>query len=304
MGLFGFGKKEKKEKKEDKVLQQDLSQTERPGMVFMMQLLMKEACEMPEKEFMTEIMKKHLGDVDCFCHDDKCAGFAPQKYKIEFEKGSMPPQLMVMGCVEKDGSNIDEIARSQMWNCPESEKILSECKYQVFANDMMAGFLEYKDRADMLMDFLEALMEMFPTCMAVYFHNSGKMFTREDIVNHQIPRESRFIYFAVNVRFFNIQGTNDKLVDSLGMSTLYLPDLQYHFHDMDQNWVVNHAYNMLSYIYDANCPIKSGDTIDGIENGQISQDIQWRCQYENSLIQPSREVLDVCMGKFASGTRD
>ncbi|WP_235900832.1 DUF4261 domain-containing protein [Inconstantimicrobium porci] len=36
------------------------------------------------------------------------------------------------------------------------------------------------------------------------------------------------------------------------MSTLYLPDVQYHFHGVDPNWVVNHAYNLLSYIYDNN----------------------------------------------------
>ncbi len=36
------------------------------------------------------------------------------------------------------------------------------------------------------------------------------------------------------------------MVDTLGMSVLSLPDLQYHFHGMDPNAVVNHAYNMLS----------------------------------------------------------
>ena len=301
MGLFEFGKRSKKE---DNVVQQDLSQKEQPSNVFMMKLLMKEACEMPEKEYMTEIMKKHLEDVDCFCHDDKVAGFAPLKYRVEFKDGSMPPQLMVMECIEADNQHIDEIARSQMWECPKSEEILSECKYQVVATDMLAGAMEYKDRADMLMDYMEALVEMFPTCVAVYFMNSGKMFTRDSILNHEIPRKDRFIYFAVNVRFFNIQGTNDKMVDSLGMSALYLPDLQYHFHDMEPDWVVNHAYNMLSYIYDANCPIESGDVIDGIEDGQISRNIQWKCQYENSLIQPAREVIDINMGEFASGKRD
>ena len=37
------------------------------------------------------------------------------------------------------------------------------------------------------------------------------------------------------------------LIDTVGMSTLLLPDLQYHFHDMNLNWVVNHAYNCLLY---------------------------------------------------------
>ena len=37
------------------------------------------------------------------------------------------------------------------------------------------------------------------------------------------------------------------LIDTVGMSTLFLPDVQYHFHGMDPNWVVNHAYNLTSY---------------------------------------------------------
>ena len=44
------------------------------------------------------------------------------------------------------------------------------------------------------------------------------------------------------------------LIDTLGMNTLFLPDLQYHFHDMDPNWVVNHAYNVASYILEHDNP--------------------------------------------------
>lgn len=93
------------------------------------------------------------------------------------------------------------------------------------------------------------------------------------------------------------------MVGTLGMSVLYMPDLQYHFHDMDPNQVVNHAYNVLSYMFDNNCPFKSGETVDGIENGKMSQNVQWRCQFEDSLIQPVRPVMDVDMREFASGKR-
>ena len=292
-------------KKENNSLKQDLRQKEQPGSVFLIHLLMKEKCEMPSREKMTAVMEKHLGEVDCFCHDTKTAGFAPKNYKVEFKEGSMPPQLMVMECIKTDGYQIDEITKSQMWNCENSAEILSECNYQVVATDMLAGAMtEYKDRADMLMDFMEALVELYPECVAVQFQTSGKMFAREQILNHQIPRDDRFIYFAVNVRFFNIEGTEDMLVDTLGMSMLYLPDLQYHFHGMDPNWVVNHAYNLLSYMYADDAPIKSGETVDGVVDGHMEQAVQWKCQYENALIQPAREVLDICMNEYASGNRE
>ena len=67
------------------------------------------------------------------------------------------------------------------------------------------------------------------------------------------------------------------------MSTLFLPDLQYHFRGMDPNWVVNHAYNLASYILANDNPIEDGETVDGVENSQISRKIQWKCQYEEAL---------------------
>lgn len=290
--------------KESKSLNQDLSQKEQPGSVFIIHLLMKEKCAMPHKEKMLSVMEKHLGETACFCYDGKVAGFSPQKYQVAFKSGSMPPQLMVTECMDAANYQLDEITRSQMWDCENSGEILSACKYQVVATDMLAGAMaDYKDRANMLMDFMEALVELYPQCVAVQFQTSGKMFTREKIVNHQISREDRFIYFAVNVRFFCIEGTGDMMVDTLGMSPLYLPDLQYHFHGMDPNWVVNHAYNLLCYIYANRAPIKSGETVDGVADGRMSQDVQWKCHYESALIQPAREVLDICMNEYASGGR-
>ena len=121
--------------------------------------------------------------------------------------------------------------------------------------------------------------------------------------SHQIEGSDRFIRFGVNVRFFNIEGTEDMLIDTVGMSTLFLPDLQYHFHGMDPNWVVNHAYNVASYILEHDNSIQDGETIDGVADGQMCREIQWKCQYEDALIQPPREVLDIHMGNYASGGR-
>lgn len=291
---------------EREVFKQDLEKKdEYQGVVFMVHLLMEEMCEMPDKDMMISIMNKHLGDCECFGYDNDVAGFAPNKYKIHFEKENrdIPPQLMIMGCSEIEKPIMNDFEKSQLWDCPNGDEILEKCKYHVVAIDMMASFLYYKDRADMLVDYIEALVEMFPSCKGVVFETSKKMFDRESIINCNMPKETKFIYFAVNARFFIISGTEDMIVDTIGMSTLFLPDLQYHFHGMDPNSVVNHAYNVLSYIFDNENPLKGGDHIDGILDGKMSQEVQWYVQYENSLIQPIREVVDFNMGEYASGKR-
>ena len=44
-------------------------------------------------------------------------------------------------------------------------------------------------------------------------------------------------------------------------------------------------------------PVGDGDTISGLENGELDSNVQWTLQYEDSLVQPVRAVLDVNMGE-------
>lgn len=286
------------------VHKQDLTQKDDNGAIFMMQLLMEDFCEMPDKSTVESIMKKYLGEeAECVNHSGEIAGIAVPKYKAEFDDGVVPPMLSVFKCMEFESKRIGSMTRSQMWDCPEHDELLDSCKYHVLVSDMFGAGMNYKDRADMLMDFLEALVELFPTCKAVYFVNSGKMFSADAVRSHNIPHDDRFIYFAVNVRFFNINDSSARIVDTVGMEALDMPDLQYHFHGMDPNFVVNHAYNVLSYMYENDNPIENNNTIDGIADGEMSDKVLWKCCYEESLIQPVRAVIDINMGELASGVR-
>ena len=273
------------------VFKQDLTDTSvRPGGIFFVELLMPEQCDMPGRDTMVEVLTKYLGPVDCFDHRRDSAGFAPQNYKVHYEDtdADIPPTLMVTNCEKIDKPVLDDFDRSQVWDCPNVDELLAECQYRVFATDMLASGLAAKERADMLVKYVDALLELYPSCKAVVFGPSRKFLSRESIENHPDKEVTRF---------------NDMMVDSVGMSTLFLPDLQYHFHGVDPNHVVFHAYNVLDYIFEHGNIIGDGETIAGLQNGEMNQDIQWKVQYEDSLIQPVREVLDINMGEYASGTR-
>lgn len=309
MGLF---KKEKKPEPEEKKSPLDeMDPSIRPGGVFMVQLLMKERCEMPSLERMTEVLERHIGRVEAAKPDDKLSGsmkglalFAAMDHIAKFSNGQGPVQVSVMPCDTFHPETIDEMKRSQMWDCLEDrDRILSECKYCVFANDMLTGALAPLERADFDMDYLEALLELFPTCEAVYSLNTGKLVLADIIRSRTVSGLNRFIRYIVNARFFNIDGTGDSLVDTLGMTLLYLEDLQYHFHSMDPNWVVGHAYDVSTYVLANRRPIKDGDTIDGVTDGRMDQSVQWKCRFEDALVQPSRPVLDIHMGQYAAGGR-
>ena len=82
------------------------------------------------------------------------------------------------------------------------------------------------------------------------------------------------------------------------MYAIGLPDIQYHFHDLNVNDVISHALNIAAYIFDKGDIIKSGDTIQS-----IFENVQWKCRYENSLLKPHRKILDINMLEYASGNR-
>ncbi len=296
---------EKAEAEEKGSFEQDPdSDALRPGGPFMVQLLFCNPVTIPAKETMLNVLFKHCGTVENFSYSNEMAGFAAKEHIAEFEDGKVPVQLLVTECIEFESNKIDAFTRSQMWDCKDSDKVLNECTYQVVGTDMLAGALPAIERAELDLNFLDALLELYPECKAVYIQSCGKLFMADDIRQSEITGLDRFIKFCVNARFFNIEETDDMIVDTVGMSTLFLPDIQYHFHGIEPNDVVFHAYNLASYILNNNCPIQSGETVDGIRDGKITREIQWVCQFEDALIQPFRGVLDICMGEYAAGSRD
>lgn len=280
-------------------LKQDLSEQAHYSGVYMIWLLFQEKTENPPLSALTEKLSDKFGKIDVVSGEGGLRSFALTEHVVIYEGGKrVPSQVMLSECVAVKEPLGDAIARTQFWNCPDGVELLDSCPWQVMVSDFLAGGLAAPERADILADWLEICLGLFPTCTAVYFGPSGKLLTAQSARENPYAGPLRFFHGGVNARFFNIQGTDNMLVDTLGMYALGLPDMQYHFHSADPNAVVNHAYNTAIYQFENNVPIQSGNTIEGTTPG-----CKWRCQYERSLIQPARDVLDIAMGEHAAGDR-
>lgn len=261
----------------------------------------------PNKETMFFVLQQHLGKISHLSCNEEFAEVVADEYVADSGDGDkMPVIIRLTRCRDAMEYQPDEFTKSQMrWSCPGYKEILRKCQYHMAAFDVSGGNLrDYKKRARLIVRMTEALIEMFPACRAVVFEPSGKMHMREDILNCRMPEEHKFIEYAVNVRLSNIQGSEDMLIDSVGMSVLHLPDIQYYFHGIDSECVAYHAYSLLSYIYDNNPVFRSGDTIDGLKDGEISASELWGVNYGEPLIRPERLVLDINMGRYASGYKN
>lgn len=293
----------------DKVLNQDLSEKapNRPQMLIA-QLLFREKPEACSFEKARAAMEKYCGELGEIAEKPDILMFPVQKYKVMFEDkpNGVPPLACFMQPFEFK-MELDELTRSQLWDMENGAEFADEVRYEVVVHAMLSDALSYTEQAELFIAQLDAAVEMYPTCEAIYVTGSGKLTpTAKFLSDRQWDTGARFIKAAVNVRFFNIQGTGgDMLIDSLGMYTLALPDVQMHFRGLDPNDVVSYVYNILSYQYENDFPIDNNDSLDGIgADGNISIDVQWRARYEDSLVQPLRPVLDINCGEFAAGTRE
>lgn len=272
------------------------------------QLLFREKPEACSFEKARAAMEKYCGELGEIAEKPDILMFPVQKYKVMFEDkpNGVPPLACFMQPFEFK-MELDELTRSQLWDMENGAEFADEVRYEVVVHAMLSDALSYTEQAELFIAQLDAAVEMYPTCEAIYVTGSGKLTpTAKFLSDRQWDTGARFIKAAVNVRFFNIQGTGgDMLIDSLGMYTLALPDVQMHFRGLDPNDVVSYVYNILSYQYENDFPIDNNDSLDGIgADGNISIDVQWRARYEDSLVQPLRPVLDINCGEFAAGTRE
>lgn len=290
------------------LLQQNLAEKGEFQRLYLMYLLFEEAPAVPSPETVLEALLQRFPEGVEQAEDvENLSAYALKGHVVDYEDGSVPAMLLLGAPEPFDGSEVDALQRTQQWECPQSGEILERAKYKLLFSDFMAAGLPYLERCEMLTLWSETAAELFPSCTGIWFPASGKLLTPEQVRDNPYEESDRFLLGGLNLRFFAVQGTKDYLVDTLGLYAVGLPDVQYHFHDLNPDDVVNHAFSVASYQFAENAPIQNGETVEGFsaKNPEKGNDpeIQWPCRYELSLIQPKREVLDVRMGRFASGRR-
>lgn len=267
-----------------------------------MRLLFEEKAPKPDCEAIQHELQKSMGPVDIVTREGLYC-FALRDFPVEYSDAAAPAQILMMEPEPFEAAGIGQMERTQFWDCPRGEALLGRCRWQLTISDFMASGLPYRQRGLLLSQWLEAAVRLLPGCAAVYCPASGKLLTAGDLLENPYKGAARFIHAGVNARFFRVQGSEDMVVDTLGLYALGLPDMQYHFHGLDPNDVVRHAYTLATYQYDHGAPIESGHTVDGFDAGGLNPGLQWKCQMEMALIQPARQVLDICTGANASGGR-
>lgn len=124
-------------------------------------------------------------------------------------------------------------------------------------------------------------------CVAVWWKPAGRLVAPEALA--AAAREDEPLRVAVQVRLFHVEESDgdERVVDTLGLAPLGLPDVQCHFAGLDAAAVAALVDETARYLYVEGDVIEDGDTVEGIDG------TPWACRHEAALVDPPRDVLDL-----------
>lgn len=153
--------------KKDKVLKQDQVKYAEFQSLFQIHLLFCDKPTKPEANIIKEALNIKFGDIDIVSGDKSLTSFAVKKYTVKFKEGAVPPQVLMMEVQPFKQESISEFDRAQLWDVKDNEALLDNCKYRLIISDMMAAPMEYKERCELLIGWLEVALSLFPNCTAI-----------------------------------------------------------------------------------------------------------------------------------------
>jgi hypothetical protein len=190
--------------------------------------------------------------------------------------------------------NVPDYASSfrQSWSWRTAKDIVQTCSHIVRVSDEFDGNVNYRDRVSTMRNVIRALVEC-TACNAVHFQMTQQFIKTEGYVaSFNEPATDRLFGF-INVRFFKIHDSDDMLMDTIGLNSMGLEDLQCSFKKYNPKDISNVLYNAAYYLFDNGNVIMDDDTVQGVKRTD-----KWVCRRTRSLVIPKRTVIDVAPGFF------
>ena len=225
--------------------------------------------------------------------------FFHRRYSQKFDVGDVPAQTAILSTDKptEPEKYLDTIQQS--WACEDAGERIQASQASRVVSEMMCRSLEPADRLKLFHGMLQAFVELTNPHAIVFSHSQQIIAPEAYLAACDKPPIHR--PGSLNVRFFRITnaGDDDMIMDTRGLEEIGLHDLQCHFRELDPNQVSRVLYNTAVYIAENGAVIEAGHTIAGTQ-----PDSKWECQFEDSMLDPNRVILDLNPGPpFAAGNR-
>ncbi len=256
--------------------------------VYSIQLLFRDDV-MIDYQLIYEYMKQTFGYIEILSIDT-IATYALKDYLVTYRSGEQAPfQLMLTDIEALNFHDIDDTALLQCWNTHNPRQLLNQCHYKITIADFMSARMPRVKRCQILTQYLDMMLRLYPECIAIYFPHAQKFMSVDAYQNSQWDNKSvHFLDGGLNVRLYNIENSEGMVVDTVGMRAIGLPDLQMRFYKLDVDEVVAYMYRLAEKLF------LNGDTFnegDYVEGRYIYE--SWQLYHNESMLPPKRLVLDI-----------
>lgn len=186
----------------NKVLNQNLDDKAPEQQLLIAQLLFTEKPQQANPEKLQAALEKLVGTVNNISDNPEQPSYAVEAFKAEFKDSVPIPVLASFVGPYEFSAELDELTSSQFWNVPNGAELMNACKYSVSAFSMLSGGLHYKQQAELFLAQIEAALECYPDCKAIYVPHSGKLTLPSYFYEgRKYGMVQNFIRTAVNARF-------------------------------------------------------------------------------------------------------
>jgi hypothetical protein len=182
-----------------------------------------------------------------------------------------------------------ETSLSQTRDWPEGGAVLSTCKAMIVVSDMLANWHDPRVRLAVFQTVVRTLLEMTP-CAAVHWIPSLRVVNPEAFLRSQQSGPSQCpTYGAVNVRLFQVEGSapGEFCMDTMGLATLGLPDVQFVGSGWDPADVAEALYDTANLIFETGAGPPEGPPVESPRYPGLL------CQAATALVPPLRAAVTI-----------
>ena len=260
---------------------------------YIVQLMLEESPQI-DKDSLLEALRKHSGDVESIEEQSGVIGFTHKEKGVR--EGEAPAQSL-FGTPEVCENPVKTFSASliQTWDWQEAEQVLSKVKAVVSITFSFAESHNRKDRLELVHNIVLNSIDLY-TPVAIHWFPSQRIVSplryKEDL-----SQGGQLFSSAVNVRMFKVENSEERVMDTLGLTAFGLSDIQCNFLDLDPKRVGVYLYELADYVFRRGDIFQTGDTIDALQAGD-----KWTIRKEQSYVNPSRRVIDILPGQNAPQT--
>lgn len=172
-----------------------------------------------------------------------------------------------------------EAAHQQTWGWDGARDTVARCAARVSVIELMGRPMQPHIRLDLLVTVVAALVDELQP-LAIHSVHAQRILQPADVASMRDLA-------CLNVRLFNVADEGDCVMDTLGLATLNLPDLQTRFHKSgDPTRIAVHLYNLATHLIERGDVLRTGDTVEGPDQRGL-----WRCQHEAAWVAPDRDAV-------------